>query len=80
LTSDYSVREICGSNSRNSAKPDKIYCTRGGFIGDYKINPKEYGLNMKQMEDCDTNQLLTLVKVKEAIRGTKYMDGKNIEN
>ena len=58
------------------AKPDKIYCKRGGFIGNFKMKAKDYGLNMKQMEDCDANQLLTLVKVKEAINASsKYADG-----
>ena len=47
--------------------PDKIYCTRGGFIPDFDFNPREFNFNMLQMEDTDVNQTLTLVKVKEAL-------------
>lgn len=47
---------------------DKIYCTRGGFIPDFKLTPREFGLNMLQMEDTDANQTITLMKVKEAMR------------
>ena len=46
---------------------DKIYCTRGGFIPDFDFDPREFGLNMFQMEDCDVNQTLSLLKVKEAL-------------
>ena len=47
--------------------PDKIYCTRGGFIPDFKFEPREFNFNMLQMEDTDTNQTLSLLKVKEAL-------------
>ena len=47
--------------------PDKIYCTRGGFIPDFEFDPREFNLNMKQMEDVDANQTLSLLKVKEAL-------------
>ena len=47
--------------------PDKIYCTRGGFVPDFDFNPREFNFNMLQMEDTDVNQTLTLVKVKEAL-------------
>ena len=50
---------------------DKIYCKRGGFIPDFDCDPREYNLNMKQMEDCDVNQTLTLLKVKEALVDAK---------
>ena len=46
---------------------DKIYCKRGGFIPDFDYDPRDYGLNMLQMEDSDVNQTLTLLKVKEAL-------------
>ena len=42
--------------------PDKIYCTRGGFIPDFEFDPREFNLNMKQMEDVDANQTLSLLK------------------
>ena len=47
---------------------DKIYCKRGGFIPDFEFEPREFNLNLKQMEDTDTNQTLTLLKVKEAMQ------------
>ena len=46
---------------------DKIYCKRGGFIPNFEFEPRQYNLNLKQMEDTDTNQTLTLLKVKEAL-------------
>ena len=50
---------------------DKIYCTRGGFIPDFEFDPREYNFNMLQMEDTDTNQTLTLLKVKEALEDAR---------
>ena len=47
--------------------PDKIYCTRGGFIPKFEFEPREFNFNMLQMEDTDTNQTLSLLKVKEAL-------------
>ena len=29
--------------------PDKIYCTRGGFIPNFDFEPSKYNLNMNQM-------------------------------
>ena len=57
---------------------DKIYCTRGGFIPDFDFDPREFGLNMFQMEDCDVNQTISLLKVKEALAHAKVdvNDGK----
>eukprot|EP00924_Labyrinthula_sp_SR-Ha-C_P015332 maker-scaffold_118-snap-gene-0.1-mRNA-1 protein AED:0.05 eAED:0.08 QI:0/0/0/1/0.25/0.2/5/0/2488 len=46
---------------------DKIYCKRGGFIPDFNFDAREFGMNMFQVEDADTNQTLTLLKVKEAL-------------
>ena len=51
----------------NKTTKDKIYCTRGGFIPDFDFDPREFGLNMFQMEDCDVNQTISLLKVKEAL-------------
>lgn len=53
-------------NPEKGAK-DQIYCKRGGFLSDFEFNPREFGLNMFQMEDCDCNQTLSLLKVKEAL-------------
>jgi hypothetical protein len=47
---------------------DKIYCKRGGFIPDFEFDALEYNLNMLQLEDTDMNQILSLVKVKEALQ------------
>ena len=46
---------------------DKIYCKKGGFIPDFEFDALEYNLNMLQLEDTDMNQILSLVKVKEAL-------------
>eukprot|EP00727_Mastigamoeba_balamuthi_P002594 m51a1_g12331 putative beta-ketoacyl synthase (279) ;mRNA; r:479560-480785 len=48
-------------------EPDKFYCKRGGFMPDFEFNPREFNLNMRQLEDADANQTLTLLKVKEAL-------------
>ena len=54
--------------------PDKIYCTRGGFIPKFDFEPSKYNLNMNQLEDTDVNQTLSLVKVKEAMESAKIDD------
>ena len=59
---------------------DKIYCTRGGFIDNFDFNPREYGLNLLQMEDCDTNQTLSLLKVKEALESANIDPFKGRKN
>lgn len=46
---------------------DKIYCKRGGFIPDFDFDPRTFNFNMLQMEDTDANQILSLLKVKEAL-------------
>ena len=60
--------DVTGYYNPKKGVKDKIYCKRGGFIPDFDFTPREFGLNMKQMEDCDTNQTLTLLKVKEALQ------------
>ena len=57
--------------SPDKAAKDHIYCKRGYFIPDFEIDPRDYGLNFNQVEDSDTNQLLTLLKVKEALSDAK---------
>ncbi|KAH9256369.1 hypothetical protein BASA81_005614 [Batrachochytrium salamandrivorans] len=57
-------------NPDKTAK-DQVYCKQGFFIPDYDIDPRDYGLNFNQVEDADANQLLTLLKVKEALSDAK---------
>ena len=59
---------------------DKIYCKRGGFIDDFDFDPREYGLNLLQMEDCDTNQVLSLLKVKQAMQSANIDPFKGRKN
>uniref|UniRef100_A0A7S3PF96 Ketosynthase family 3 (KS3) domain-containing protein n=1 Tax=Aplanochytrium stocchinoi TaxID=215587 RepID=A0A7S3PF96_9STRA len=56
---------------KDKTAPDKIYCTRGGFMPDFDFDTREFGMNMHQMEDSDCNQTLTLLKVKEALNDAK---------
>ena len=63
-----------------SAK-DKIYCKRGGFIDPVDFDPREFNVNMLQMEDMDANQTLSLLKVKEALTDAGIpSDGKTKKN
>lgn len=59
---------------KNPTIKDKIYCKMGGLIDEYKVNPREFGLNMIQLEHSDANQVLSLVMAKHALAGTKYAD------
>ena len=59
--------DVTAYYSPTVSEPDKIYCTRGGFIPKFEYNPREFNFNMLQMEDTDTNQTLSLLKVKEVM-------------
>ena len=59
--------DVSAYYDKEKTTPDKIYCTRGGFIPKFDFEPREFGLNMFQMEDTDANQTLSLLKVKEAL-------------
>eukprot|EP00964_Phaeocystis_antarctica_P151732 scaffold119396_cov72-Phaeocystis_antarctica.AAC.6 len=62
----------------NKTVPDKIYCTRGGFIPNFDFEPSKFNLNMNQMEDTDTNQTLSLIKVKEALESAQINPSGNV--
>ena len=59
--------DVTAYYSPTVTEKDKIYCTRGGFIPNFTFEPREFNFNMLQMEDTDTNQTLSLLKVKEAL-------------
>ena len=45
------------------------------FETDFKVNPRDLGMNMIQLENMDCNQVLTLVKAKEALMANaKYAE------
>ena len=73
--------DVTAYYSPDKKEKDKIYCKRGGFINEFDFLPREFGLNMLQVEDCDANQTLTLVKVKEALESANikpFGERKNI--
>ena len=59
--------DVAAYYDSNKKAKDKIYCKRGGFIPDFKFCPRDYALNMLQLEDCDANQVVSLLKVREAM-------------
>ena len=54
-------------------QPDKIYCTRGGFIPNFEFDPREYNFNMLQMEDTDTNQVRDPTRARLVRGGTTHL-------
>ena len=59
---------------------DKTYCKRGGFIPPYNFIPRNYNMNIMQLEDCDSNQLLSLKKVSDCLKnaGLPLKEKKNM--
>ncbi|MCU0592366.1 MAG: acyltransferase domain-containing protein [Desulfobacterales bacterium] len=48
--------------------PDRVYCTRGGFISPIDFDPSEFGIPPSSLEATDTSQLLALAAAKQALR------------
>ncbi|MGD8369852.1 MAG: beta-ketoacyl synthase N-terminal-like domain-containing protein, partial [Desulfobacterales bacterium] len=55
--------------------PDRVYCTRGGFLPAVPFDPTEFGLPPAILEATDTSQLLGLVTAKMALEDAGYGDG-----
>ena len=48
--------------------PDRVYCTRGGFISPVDFDPSEFGIPPSALEATDTSQLLALAAAKQALQ------------
>ncbi len=48
--------------------PDRVYCTRGGFISPVDFDPSEFGIPPSSLEATDSSQLLALAAAKQALR------------
>ncbi len=48
--------------------PDRVYCTRGGFIPPIDFDPSEFGIPPSSLEATDTSQLLALAAAKQALQ------------
>jgi acyl transferase domain-containing protein/NAD(P)-dependent dehydrogenase (short-subunit alcohol dehydrogenase family) len=47
--------------------PDRVYCTRGGFISPVEFDPSEFGIPPSSLEATDSSQLLALAAAKKAL-------------
>jgi acyl transferase domain-containing protein/NAD(P)-dependent dehydrogenase (short-subunit alcohol dehydrogenase family) len=54
--------------------PDRVYCTRGGFIPPVEFDPSEFGIPPSSLEATDSSQLLALAAAKQALEdmGSPY--------
>ncbi len=48
--------------------PDRVYCTRGGFLSPIDFDPSEFGIPPSSLEATDTSQLLALAAARQALR------------
>jgi acyl transferase domain-containing protein/NAD(P)-dependent dehydrogenase (short-subunit alcohol dehydrogenase family) len=48
--------------------PDRVYCSRGGFLPPIDFDPSEFGIPPASLESTDSSQLLALVAAKQALR------------
>ncbi|HSV91463.1 MAG TPA: beta-ketoacyl synthase N-terminal-like domain-containing protein, partial [Desulfobacterales bacterium] len=48
--------------------PDRVYCTRGGFLPPIDFDPSEFGIPPAALEATDSSQLLALVAARQALR------------
>jgi acyl transferase domain-containing protein/phosphopantetheinyl transferase (holo-ACP synthase) len=54
---------------------DKIYCQKGGFIGDsFAFNPLKYGTMPRALEGAEPDQFLVLRAVYEVMQDAGYLD------
>lgn len=68
----------------NSKEIDRIYCKRGGYLGDLaKFNPLEFGILPASIEGVESDHFLALRVAHEAISDAMYlerpMDRKRVE-
>ncbi|RPJ15319.1 MAG: acyltransferase domain-containing protein, partial [Desulfobacteraceae bacterium] len=59
------------------ARPDHVYCKRGGFIPPVLFDPSEFGIPPASMEATDSSQLLALIAAKSALEDSGYFNNKS---
>jgi acyl transferase domain-containing protein/NAD(P)-dependent dehydrogenase (short-subunit alcohol dehydrogenase family)/acyl carrier protein len=59
------------------AKPDYVYCKRGGFLSPVIFDPSEFGIPPSSLEATDSAQILSLVAAKNALEDSGYNGNKS---
>ena len=59
------------------AKPDYVYCKRGGFLSPVIFDPSEFGIPPSSLEATDSAQILSLVAAKNALEDSGYNGSKS---
>ncbi len=58
----------------NPKAPDRVYCTRGGFLPEIDFDPAAFGIPPANLDATDTSQLLGLVVARAALADAGYLD------
>ena len=61
---------------KDPAKPDHVYCKRGGFISPVLFDPTEFGIPPASLEATDSSQVLALIAAKNALEDSGYYGNK----
>ncbi|RPJ11985.1 MAG: hypothetical protein EHM30_13775, partial [Desulfobacteraceae bacterium] len=61
---------------KDPAKPDHVYCKRGGFISPVLFDPTEFGIPPASLEATDSSQVLALIAAKSALEDSGYYSNK----
>jgi len=61
---------------KDPAKPDYVYCKRGGFLSPVEFDPSEFGIPPSSLEATDSAQILSLIATKNALEDSGYNGNK----
>ena len=61
---------------KDPAKPDHVYCKRGGFLSPVVFDPSEFGIPPSSLEATDSAQILSLIAAKNALEDSGYNGNK----
>ncbi|MDP3284385.1 MAG: beta-ketoacyl synthase N-terminal-like domain-containing protein, partial [Desulfobacterales bacterium] len=61
---------------KDPAKPDYVYCKRGGFLSPVVFDPSEFGIPPSSLEATDSAQILSLIAAKNALEDSGYNGNK----
>jgi len=62
---------------KDPAKPDYVYCKRGGFLSPVVFDPSEFGIPPSSLESTDSAQILSLIAAKNALEDSGYNGNKS---
>ncbi len=62
---------------KDPAKPDHVYCKRGGFLSPVLFDPTEFGIPPASLEATDSSQVLALIAAKSALEDSGYYGNKS---